>query len=54
MHFKNKSYIKTCISFTQIKQEITEYMKYYNQHRYQWNLKKVTPVECRSHLLYIA
>ncbi|MGG1430332.1 IS3 family transposase, partial [Bacillus paranthracis] len=27
------------------------YMKYYNQHRYQWNLKKMTPVEYRNHLL---
>ncbi|WP_412838566.1 IS3 family transposase, partial [Bacillus paranthracis] len=25
--------------------------KYYNQHRYQWNLKKMTPVEYRNHLL---
>ncbi|MCU5472595.1 MULTISPECIES: IS3 family transposase, partial [Bacillus cereus group] len=24
---------------------------YYNQHRYQWNLKKMTPVEYRNHLL---
>ncbi|WP_219375318.1 IS3 family transposase, partial [Bacillus mycoides] len=29
-------------------------MKYYNQHRYQWNLKKMTPVEYRNHLLTAA
>ncbi|WP_219375693.1 IS3 family transposase, partial [Bacillus mycoides] len=28
--------------------------KYYNQHRYQWNLKKMTPVEYRNHLLTAA
>ncbi|MFY0148116.1 IS3 family transposase, partial [Bacillus cytotoxicus] len=29
-------------------------IKYYNQHRYQWNLKKMTPVEYRNHLLAAA
>ncbi|MFC0524332.1 IS3 family transposase, partial [Pontibacillus salicampi] len=24
---------------------------YYNNYRYQWNLKKMTPVEYRDHLL---
>ncbi|PIE93638.1 hypothetical protein CO726_19675 [Bacillus fungorum] len=41
-------------SFSQLKQEIKDYMKYYNQHRYQWNLKKMTPVEYRNHLLMAA
>ncbi|MCL6458360.1 MAG: IS3 family transposase, partial [Gorillibacterium sp.] len=31
--------------------EIKSYMIYYNHFRYQWNLKKMTPVECRNHLL---
>ncbi|MGI2709491.1 MULTISPECIES: IS3 family transposase, partial [Bacillus cereus group] len=26
----------------------------HNQHRYQWNLKKMTPVEYRNHLLAAA
>ncbi|PEL97396.1 hypothetical protein CN602_24870 [Bacillus cereus] len=29
-------------------------MRYYNQHRYQWNLKKMTPFEYRNHLLTAA
>ncbi|MCX6766297.1 MAG: IS3 family transposase, partial [Candidatus Moranbacteria bacterium] len=29
----------------------TEYVKYYNQERQQWNLKKMTPVNYRNHLL---
>jgi hypothetical protein len=27
------------------------FMDYYNNHRYQWDLKKMTPVEYRNHLL---
>ena len=30
---------------------IQEYVKYYNQERQQWDLKKMTPVEYRNHLL---
>ncbi|MCZ6940995.1 IS3 family transposase, partial [Bacillus mycoides] len=53
-HFKDEAHIKTCTSFAQLQQEIKDYMKYYNQHRYQWNLKKMTPVEYRNHLLTAA
>ncbi|MGL5577004.1 MAG: IS3 family transposase, partial [Sarcina sp.] len=27
------------------------YMDYYNNYRPQWNLKKMTPVQYRNHLL---
>ncbi|MEV5113688.1 IS3 family transposase, partial [Peribacillus frigoritolerans] len=27
---------------------------YYNNFRYQWNLKKMTPVQYRNHLLQVA
>ncbi|WP_145977694.1 IS3 family transposase, partial [Bacillus mycoides] len=27
---------------------------YYNYYRYQWNLKKMTPVQYRDHLLKVA
>ncbi|MFV8826956.1 IS3 family transposase, partial [Alkalihalobacterium sp. APHAB7] len=27
---------------------------YYNHYRYQWNLKKMTPVQYRNHLLKTA
>ncbi|MGI2776101.1 IS3 family transposase, partial [Bacillus cytotoxicus] len=53
-HFKDEAHIKACTSFSQLKQEIKDYMKYHNQHRYQWNLKKMTPVEYRNHLLAAA
>ncbi|MCM3634998.1 IS3 family transposase, partial [Paenibacillus camelliae] len=28
--------------------------KYYNHYRYQWGLKKMTPVQYRNHLLKTA
>ncbi|WP_460289367.1 IS3 family transposase, partial [Clostridium sp. CTA-7] len=34
--------------------EIDRYMTYYNEYRYQWNLKKMTPVQYRNHLLNLA
>ncbi|MBT2630721.1 IS3 family transposase, partial [Bacillus sp. ISL-101] len=36
------------------KKEIRSYMTYYNNFRYQWNLKKMTPVQYRNHLLQVA
>ncbi|MCM3791632.1 IS3 family transposase, partial [Domibacillus indicus] len=29
-------------------------MTYYNNFRYQWNLKKMTPTQYRNHLLQVA
>ncbi|MGL4990694.1 MULTISPECIES: IS3 family transposase, partial [Bacteria] len=28
-----------------------DYLDYYNNHRCQWNLKKMTPVQYQNHLL---
>lgn len=53
-HFKDEAYIKQCITLDDLKYEIKEYMIYYNKFRYQWNLKKMTPVEYRNHLNNIA
>lgn len=50
-HFKDEAYIKSCESFESLKKEVKDYMTYYNNHRYQWNLKKMTPVQFRNHLL---
>ncbi|MGL4730220.1 MAG: IS3 family transposase, partial [Clostridium sp.] len=33
---------------------IKQYMIYYNNYRYQWNLEKMTPVQYRNHLLNCA
>jgi putative transposase len=49
-HFKDEANIKQCSSFNELTEEIDDYMNYYNNHRYQWGLKKMTPVEYRNHL----
>lgn len=53
-HFKDEAYIKRCDTLDQLKDEIKQYMIYYNNYRYQWDLKKMTPVQYRNHLLNIA
>jgi transposase InsO family protein len=53
-HFKDESSIKPCETLDELKREIKQYMIYYNHYRYQWNLKKMTPVQYRNHLLNIA
>jgi transposase InsO family protein len=50
-HFKDEALIKECMTLEELKSEIKKYMMYYNHYRYQWNLKKMTPVQYRDHLL---
>jgi len=50
-HFKDEAYIKPCQTLSELTEEIKEYMGYYNNYRYQWGLKKMTPVQYRNHLL---
>lgn len=53
-HFKDEANIKPCETLDELKREIKNYMTYYNNYRYQWNLKKMTPVQYRNHLLSVA
>ncbi|USK68492.1 IS3 family transposase [Peribacillus asahii] len=53
-HLKDEANIKTCKNLDELRREIDEYTTYYNHHRYQWNLKKMTPVQYRDHLLKAA
>ena len=53
-HFKDETNIKSCETFEELKEEINQYMDYYNNFRYQWGLKKMTPVEYRNHLIVAA
>ncbi|NPC94177.1 IS3 family transposase [Bacillus sp. WMMC1349] len=39
--------------FNKLKQIIDEYVEYYNTCRKQWNLKKMTPEDYRSHLIAV-
>ena len=50
-HLKDDVDYKGCKTFEEIYSLIEEYMKYYNHGRRQWELKKMTPVEYRNHLL---
>ena len=50
-HMKDEIELTTCKNLKDVKNVIEKYMKYYNNERYQWNLKKMTPVQYRNHLL---
>lgn len=53
-HFKDDVDYHNCKTFEELNVLIENYMQYYNYERYQWNLKKMTPVEYRNHLLETA
>ncbi len=53
-HFKDEAYIKPCETLDELKKEIKNYMTYYNNYRYQWDLNKMTPVQYRDHLIKTA
>ncbi|SEM27513.1 Integrase core domain-containing protein, partial [Mesobacillus persicus] len=53
-HLKDEASIKACKTLDELKREIKQYMTYYNHHRYQWYLNKMTPVQYRDHLLKTA
>lgn len=53
-HFKDQAHLKACNTFEDLKKEIKQYMIYYNNYRHQWDLKKMTPVQYRNHLLNVA
>ncbi len=50
-HMKDEIDLKSCTNLKSVKKMIDNYMIYYNNYRYQWNLKKMTPVQYRNHLL---
>jgi len=50
-HLKDDVDYKNCQTFEELHSMICEYVRYYNYERQQWNLKKMTPIEYRNHLL---
>lgn len=50
-HLKDETSIKVCSTLDEVKKEMKQYMSYHNHYRYQWNRKKMTPVQYRDHLL---
>jgi transposase InsO family protein len=50
-HMKDELDFNKCTTFEELEFMIDEYMHYYNNKRYQWNLKKLTPVMYKNQLL---
>lgn len=50
-HMKDDIDYKSCKSFEELRLQVEEYVRYYNNERPQWGRKKMTPVEYRNHLL---
>lgn len=50
-HLKDDVDCKQAKTFNCLNDMIDEYMDYYNNRRYQWDIQKMTPVEYRNHLL---
>jgi transposase InsO family protein len=50
-HLKDDVDYKCCKTFDELHSLIATYMQYYNNGRQQWDLKKMTPVGYRNHLL---
>lgn len=50
-HMKDELHLKECLDYEDLVNEIDDYMDYYNNYRYQWDLGKRTPVEYRIYLL---
>lgn len=52
-HMKDEVEYRNCNTFSEVYEKIKEYMEYYNNGRRQWDLKKMTPVQYRNHLLAV-
>lgn len=50
-HLKDEVDYRSCKTLKELQAKINHYMVYYNNYRYQWNLKKMTPKQFRNHLL---
>lgn len=50
-HMKDEVNFKTCKTLKEVIDTVDDYIDYYNNYRYQWNLKKMTPKQFRNHLL---
>jgi transposase InsO family protein len=52
-HMKDEIDLSLCESLKDVDNVINNYIIYYNNYRFQWNKKKMTPVQYRNHLLNI-
>jgi transposase InsO family protein len=49
-HMKDEIHLERCSSFSDLKSEVDDYMDYYNNDRYQWNLAKLSPNQYANYL----
>jgi putative transposase len=49
-HMKDEIHLERCNSFSDLELEIDDYMDYYNNDRYQWNLAKLSPNQYATYL----
>ena len=49
-HMKDELHLDNCLTLGQVRDEIDDYMDYYNHSRCQWGLKRKTPCEYREYL----
>ena len=52
-HLKDEIDLSNCKKLNDVEKLINNYIIYYNNNRFQWNKKKMTPVQYRNHLLNI-
>lgn len=50
-HFKDIVDHKSCETYNELKDKVSDYIDRYNNERYQWGLMKMTPAQYRGHLL---
>ena len=50
-HMKDEVDFKSCTTFEEARALVDDYMDYYNNHRSQWNMKKLTPAQYTNLLL---
>ncbi|NFO98838.1 IS3 family transposase [Clostridium botulinum] len=53
-HMKDEVNFTSCFTLEDVINKIDDYIDYYNNHRCQWRLKKMTPKQFRNHLLDVA
>jgi len=53
-HMKDDVDFKSCKTLEEVIEKVDDYIEYYNYHRCQWGLKKMTPIQYRNHLLNAA
>jgi len=49
-HIKAKIDLSFCKNLKDVEKVIKNYILYYNNNRFQWNKKKMTPIQYRNHL----